>query len=122
MKRDMELIRKLLLIVESLPDEWDVGDSLDLDVSSSTVRGHLEILQEAGYLDIKISSFVGGGYSINKIRLTWKGHEFLDAVRSETIWKETKEAVTKTGGGMVVSVVKSVATKLLTDLAMGNIP
>lgn len=49
-------------------------------------------------------------------RMTWKGHEFLDAVRHETVWNELKkQAKTKALDlpiGVIVSLEKSIPEKL----------
>lgn len=124
MKRDMDVIRQLLLVVEALhPGEWEVDKHFKIDeISRSAMREYVKLLNEANYTEINVSDYVSGGYSIHSARLTWQGHDFLETIRNDTVWEETKAVVGKTGGGMVISVVKSVATKLLTDLAMGQIP
>ena len=41
--------------------------------------------------------------------LTWEGHEFLDAVRHETVWAKTKEVVKSKGGSVSFEVLKELA-------------
>jgi hypothetical protein len=40
--------------------------------------------------------------------LTWKGHEFLEASRDDTRWKQAKETVVKKAGGVVFELLKEV--------------
>ena len=100
MKRDMEVIRGLLLWMEEQED----GLFSDLDMppmpTEDSTFEHLQMLVSAGYLAEK-----GGGF-----RITWEGHEFLDKVRDDEIWRKTKEGATKIGSWSV---------KLLGELAAG---
>ena len=44
------------------------------------------------------------------------GHEFLDAVRSDTVWSKTKRAFATNGVTMTFDLVKSVAADITTAL------
>ena len=89
MKRDMELIRKLLFAMEDNPRQL-VVDGYDKEV----VKYHALLLIEAGLLDGKVSdtlantSVVPSNIFVN--RLTWDGHEFLDNIRKDEIWNTIK--------------------------------
>jgi hypothetical protein len=39
-------------------------------------------------------------------RLTWQGHEFLQSMRDETIWKKAKEHVLKPGASWTFEILK----------------
>jgi Hypothetical protein (DUF2513) len=45
-------------------------------------------------------------------RLSWEGHDYLDAVRDPKIWKMTKEATDKVGS-WAFELVKEVAKGLI---------
>jgi hypothetical protein len=89
MKRDMDLIRDLLLHVESDPrfdgQRWVSPDTpRDFDPSGNhsmeEVTYHLDLLIEAGFLKGK----PGAGFHAPLInRLTREGHEFLDGILSK---------------------------------------
>jgi hypothetical protein len=94
MQRDMELIRNLLLHIESDSNfdghRWlspqtpaDMGIS---DHSMPEIAYHLTLLIEAGLVKGKTTFEVP---IISK--LTWEGHEFLDDIRDPGIWGKTKE-------------------------------
>jgi hypothetical protein len=91
MKRDMDLIRDLLLRVEKDPD-LDGFRYVDFDAaefpghSANELRYHTDLLMEAG-LVIGVAS--GDGSSV--ARLTWEGHEFLASVHDAGIWAKVKE-------------------------------
>ena len=54
-------------------------------------------------------------------RLTWEGHEFLDKIRSDTIWNKTKDVIAKHGLPMVIDVVKDIATSIISSVTEGVI-
>ncbi|EMN7207540.1 DUF2513 domain-containing protein [Vibrio parahaemolyticus] len=89
MKRDMELIRKLLLTMEENPRQLEVEG-----YDKNQVKYHGLLLIEAGFLDGNVSdtlantSVVPSFVSVN--RLTWDGHEFLDNIRKEEVWNTIK--------------------------------
>jgi hypothetical protein len=122
MKRDMDLIRTLLLKLEVLP--VPVGaivhitpDIKEISVDSKTpdeIEFHLELLCDAGFID------QGGGegpmVGILFRKLTWAGDDFLDSVRDPVIWHETKEGAKKAGGftvDLLVALAKGLIKKKL---------
>jgi hypothetical protein len=112
MKRDMDLIRALLLIVESTPANEYPGDVEPEGYSEDEVLEHLEMLVDAGFLEGKpITSSMGTERILHMhvVRLTWEGREFVDAVRSDAIWQKTKAKVVETGGSFTIDLLKSLA-------------
>ena len=56
-------------------------------------------------------------------RLTWYGHEFLDAINNDTVWEKTKKSFASSGVSMTFELVKSVATDAASSIvksALGN--
>lgn len=104
MKRDNDLIRELLLEMEAANDfRFDPHDSL----SNSDVEKriyHMKLLEDHGYVT------AAGKYHI---RLTSAGHDFIDAMRDEGIWKKTKDAVARAGGNATLDIIKEIATAFL---------
>ena len=105
MKRDMELIRLLLFQVE--------GETPNLDLSNYSEEQrvyHSALLIEAGLVDGEIIQN-GSGYPAATvvIRLKWAGHDFLDAVREDTIWKKIQNHVIKPGMSWTFSLVAEYA-------------
>jgi Hypothetical protein (DUF2513) len=106
LKRDMDLIRELLLKLESLseqPGEVFVlnGDDPRLAVdgySADQITYHLGLLREARLIECPGSlPMLGVTFS----RLSWRGHDFLDSVRNPETWTRTKEGARKIGGWTV---------------------
>ncbi|MCK4830520.1 DUF2513 domain-containing protein [bacterium] len=115
MKRDIDLIRKLLLYLEEKPDDKMVKD-LELDgYSKDEVQYHFILMDQAGLLRCERS--VSSSTSDKVIRvypfsLTWQGHEFLEASRNDTFWNKAKEIVKTKSGALSVDVVKALLIKL----------
>ncbi len=107
MTRDMDLNRRLLQEIEAAP--FDGGAvSLDLpEVPKAVVQYHLLLLAEAGLIEALDASTMGGPRYIPK-RLTWSGHEFLEASRNENIWKNAKATVLARTGGLGFEVLLAV--------------
>lgn len=91
MKRNWDMIRMILFKVEELQP----NALLTLESFSTSelheVSYHLEILEEAALLHGKIHKTLGGSpHDFHLIRLTWQGHDFLDAIRTDEMWSEIK--------------------------------
>jgi len=110
MKRDMELIRKILFKIEEEVDNLTVYDLEVNGYSMDQVAYHCSLLYDGGLIkdyeaqeaDDELDGFIIDG-------LTWYGHEFLDDIRSDTVWDKTKETIKTNGLPMVFDVVKEIA-------------
>jgi len=109
MKRDLDLIRALMLEAEAQPAgrQFHGGVFRREGRDATELAEHLVLLIEHRLLDARVySSFdclAPDHIQIN--RVTWKGHEFLDAVREDTIWKKVKVRLADVGGNATVEVV-----------------
>jgi hypothetical protein len=120
MKRDMNLARKIMLELESR-DSTSVLNPTDIEGSSpEEVSYHIMLLDEAGLIRAIDGSSVSDIYWFAS-RLTWEGHEFLEAAKDVSRWEQAKKMVAEKGGGMVYDVLKAVLVKLMTDAVMGKI-
>lgn len=95
MKRDMDLIRTILLKVEAdqtLSGSFQAVNAATFGITDhgdAEVIYHLVMLVEAGFLAGNTKLAATGQIIISK--LTWKGHELLDDIRDPEIWRKTKE-------------------------------
>ena len=88
MKRDIHLIRKILLRVEAAEGIISVPQLEDLADLRAVAR-HVEWLAEAGLLKIEhlIPDAIDAGLDAVILRQTWQACEFLDAARDDQIWE-----------------------------------
>jgi DNA-binding transcriptional ArsR family regulator len=115
MKRDFSLIRELLLKLEAT--ELKPGRFLTIrpDAQALSVEGyepdmvmyHLRQLEEAGLVKFGSPSPIDGTLLFS--RLTWAGHDYLDAIRDPEIWRKTKKEADALGG-FTLELVKDLAT------------
>jgi hypothetical protein len=105
MKRDWNLIRKILLQVE---EGESIGSWFDLSIegySEAALSEHVHLLADAGYVEAKYLTDMVTGGEWKPIRLTWSGQDFLEASRNDTIWK--KAALKEKGLGLSLDLLKT---------------
>jgi hypothetical protein len=106
MRRDMDLVREILLTAEGLPAEGGYIDPLP-GHPDELVRYHLRIMQQAGLLDAQFTVHEGTAHEAMWLDgLTWAGHEFLDAARDNTRWKAAIRKVRGEAGGIAFEVLR----------------
>ena len=103
MKRDMEVIRNLLLWMEEQDEGLFIYQMLPPMPDYESSMEHVQMLISAGYVDQTAQK---------SFRISWEGHEFLDKVRDDEIWRKTKEGASSLGSWSV---------KILGELASGYI-
>lgn len=94
----MDYIRELLLEIEEKSD--GTFKQLDIDGKGRTLAEkieHLFLMHERGLIDARDASSMGNR-DIIVLRLTWDGHEFLDAIRDPDIWAKTRNGALAAGG------------------------
>lgn len=124
MQRDMELIRKILFkIEEAYVDTWLGSDEVSVEgYDMKTIAYHCSILFDAGFVSDYKGQYGDGELLFFGVgRLTWEGHEFLDKIRSDTIWNRTKTTIISKGLPFVIEVVKEVATAVSTAMVQSAI-
>jgi len=103
MKRDMDLIRELMLKLESFPME--PGDNVHITPDNPDVQVdghgvdqidyHLSLIEQAGFIERSRS---GPAIGIMFRGVSWAGQDFLDSVRSADVWDRTRQAASAAGG------------------------
>ena len=117
MKRDMDLVRQLLTIVEDQPAGGYINGIPQVgDASAELVAEHVRIMNDAGLLYADVQGSMDGGYVVLIFGLTWAGHDYLETVRNESVWKKVKSKVLEVGGGMTLEITKQLATTYLKEM------
>lgn len=106
MKRDMDLVRKIMLAVEASERPLDSTLIRIAGYTPDTITEHMRLLNEAGLIEGISAYSVEHRLKWIELRLTWNGHDFLDAARSESIWTETVTEVRKKSGAVPFEVLK----------------
>lgn len=121
MKRNWETIREILTRLEELQNTDATLQLSDFPADRAfDISYHAELLIEAGLIEGDMHGHIGRGPSdFFARRLSWSGHEFLDAVRSDTVWTKTKKTFATKGVEMTFDLVKSVASEITVALVRG---
>ena len=113
MKRDMDLIRDILVAVNDNPkcdgvmyQYFTTAEELGIrDHSTEEVAYHVLLLIEAGFIHGELQE----QSPIPSIKgLTWNGHEFLGSISDPGIWAKTKERLVGLSS-VTISVVAELA-------------
>ncbi|MCM8540971.1 MAG: DUF2513 domain-containing protein [Lentisphaeraceae bacterium] len=115
MKRDMDLIRELLLALEEerTPNYQKY--------SKEQVGHHYHLMGQAGLIvAVDITSQDHKKYKCalpSKLSpITWEGYEFLDASRSSQVWDAAKKEFAKFGGSLPFTVMKTFCVAKVKEL------
>ncbi len=111
MKRDIQLVREILLHFEEKQD-WSYEDPVLIDgYEKRLVDYHMQIMYEAGLINGEPTKTEQGRlYDILPYRLTWQGHEFLDNTRGKR-WDRIVKKIKEKGGDFAFDLVLKLATK-----------
>ena len=116
MKRDMDLVRKILLAVEAEESGYAKANPTIEGYSQEQVDYHIYLMWQAGLVDAADSSAMDSsspGAILNSI--TWKGHDFLDAAKSSSVWEKAKEKAKAVGGAMTFDLLKELLVATARD-------
>jgi hypothetical protein len=122
MKRNLDTVRKLLVLIEAQPAGQPLMTfSGNFENTPAEVVEQIELMIDAGLIEGEArtdpESEGGGIFVISK--LTWAGHDFLNAARSDNVWNATKRRIGKAGSwtfGLVLEVLKEEAKRHLGGL------
>lgn len=118
MKRDLDLVRKILMYYE----EKDV-DGMDRTIelegyAESLINYHLLLMDEAGLLRCErsvSSSTPSRVIRVHPFSLTWSGHEFLSSAKNDGLWSKAKSLSLDKAGVLSFDVIKDLLISLAKD-------
>jgi len=108
MKRDFDLVRKILIDMEGCESGY-VGNLEIEGYTEDQILHHVYLMGQANLLEIAdITSIGSESPQALPLSITWSGHDFLDAMRDDTIWNKAKEKVLMPAGKAAVGASFSV--------------
>jgi hypothetical protein len=111
MKRDMDLLRSLLLEVEKLPFDNRTWAQIKIEGhTDEEVCFHALQARDAGFIE---AMFLSQTTAFAVRRLTFQGSEFLELARDNTRWEKAKEKVQSAAGELTVEGLKTVLSALV---------
>ena len=117
MQRNMDLVRLILMKMESSPSGWTAHDLGIHSFQPAEIGYHAHIMLQEGLIEGADVTHTGStGPEAIPLSLTWKGHEFLDLARDQERWNRAKAIIARVGGAPI-----SVWMKVLTDLMLPGV-
>jgi hypothetical protein len=121
MKRDLDLVRKILEKLEEKPQE--ITQQLKIDnYSDSEIMYHFIIMDEAGLIRCEREVSKSSKITLDRVirvypfGLTWQGHEFLEIARNDDIWKKAKDIAKSKLGALPFDVIKALLISMTKNM------
>ena len=115
MKRDMELVLKILEILEERDEISVIKDFQVDDYDDKVVGYHLRRMFEAGLLDAESTASKTTPERLVRIYpfgLSWEGHEFLDAMRNQGVGAQVRAKLGNALTDVPFTIIRELALSL----------
>lgn len=118
MRRDLDLVRSILIYVEDADSEVDAGNMATKRWPIETVAYHVRLMAHHGLIDVSqdIRDMNGSTIELTVAGITWDGQDYLDSIREPKVWKKVKKILADTVGSTTLDVVRQ--TGSMVALAM----
>lgn len=117
MRRNPELVRKLMLAIEQTSQPLTAQAQID-SYPRDEVAYHMRLIIEAGLAQGSVMEDHSGRNTtvprnVVIVRMTNAGHDFIDSVRGDTVWNAVTEKVKTLGGSFTLNVLQQLALRVL---------
>jgi hypothetical protein len=107
MRRNLDLVREILIWMEARPEGRNVNWKIEIEgFTDDEIGYHAYLMNQAGLIiaaDATPLESASPKWIPNM--LTWQGHEFLAAVKDDTLWAKAKKDVIRPAVGATFSVL-----------------
>ena len=119
MKRDLDIIRNILLYIENADNNririYDISTNLNLPID--TVKYHLDLLVDKKFIILRgcvtvMTPDFKPYDTIRVVRMTFDGCDYLEAIKNDTVWNNVKKELKKIGGSASLDIVKTLAVNI----------
>lgn len=117
MRRDMDLLREILLFIENQDVNSNRYNPITIEGHTALeILNHVQLMEQYGLLkdcsyDLSCNTTVR--------TITWDGYDYLDKVRDNSVWKKTKDTIIQKGLPLIFDTIKTVSTAFITAAAEG---
>lgn len=120
-------MRDILLFVENSDKSLLLeSDMASLCPSQSELAYNVYLLVDAGFLDaekiLRLGSIVEPLPSYRIYHLTSLGCDYLDSVRSQSVWEQTKNKLKESGTSATLQVISEIASGIILSLVESHLP
>jgi Hypothetical protein (DUF2513) len=120
MKRDPNILRDVMLFLETVPSDTKVfGHSISEavpGVDPFDLGDHVQQLREIGFIEGAVHFY--GRQCQPKIivdRITSSGHDFIETVRKDSVWQKVTTGVLETGKAWTIQMLFEYAKALAAE-------
>lgn len=108
MKRDLDLVRSILIRVENADDEVDADAMATERWPREMVAYHVRLMEHHGLLDVSqdFRDMNGDTIELTVAGITWSGQDYLDSIREPKVWDRVKKTLASTVGSTTLDVVR----------------
>jgi hypothetical protein len=114
MKREMDLVRKIIFALEERPSGFAPSDLTITGYIEEQIGYHVHLMIQAGLLEgADATTSEDKSPQAMATCLTWAGHEFADAARDESRWSKAMAIVKEKGGSVTIAVLTELLASLM---------
>lgn len=119
MKLNADCMRAVLLEMEKMPLHEELSfkklkEALPKE-SSDDIEYSIIKMQEAGFITARIVNYDDGCVIMSINDITYHGHQFLETIRDNKVWSQTKTICGKIGS-FAIDVIAKVASEVISNL------
>ena len=107
MKRDWDMIRRILLALEETPagrGQNFIYNRRLLSVDDAVLKGHILLAKDERLAEIELLELLNE-WGVNRARLLPRGHDFLEAVRTQARLKKVLAWIIAMGREVTVQLI-----------------
>lgn len=123
MRRDLDLVRSILIYVEKAEDEVDTEDLVTDGWPFEIVAYHVRLMAHHGLVDLSDDTRDMNGETLSLVvsGLTWDGQDYLDAIRDPKVWAKVKKTVKEAVGSTTFEVVRQTGTMVAMSMVKAKL-
>lgn len=115
MKRDWDLIRLILISLEDADGAHQISEDMGI-YPANWVAIHMSMLESGGLITGEDTTPMSGDAEFLATSITWKGREFIDSIRSDSVWEKSKVMLKEKGVDLTVDTIKAAVIAVVTQL------
>lgn len=118
MKRDLDLVRKILLAMEAHASGFAPAAFTVPGYDQEAIGHHVWLMKQGQLLTADDVTSQGDPSPMALPgSITWKGHDFLDTVRTEKVWTKVRTELKDRAISLPFVLVQELAMKIAASLA-----
>ena len=123
MRRDLDLVRSILIYVEKAEDEVDAEDLVTDGWPFEIVAYHVRLMAHHGLVDLSDDTRDMNGETLSLVvsGLTWDGQDYLYAIRDPKVWAKVKKTVKEAVGSTTFEVVRQTGTMVAMSMVKAKL-